>query len=178
MTWHRPKSVRRFGTQNGCDYTSAELRAAFDDFAANAATELAALERLNRSARVTASKPGKEPLPQPSTPPLSTSEVSEFNALEQQRRAGALDAPAAARYRELEVRAGQGDFLAPPPKPLTPANVPTAAKVTPAQAASASNPKFDFNPKVAKEQKKFLLDAVDQALAAAPDTSKIDCPTG
>ena len=52
---------------------------------------------------------------------------------------------------------------------LTAANVPTAAKVTPAQASAAANPKFDFNPKVAKEQKKFLLDAVDKALAEAPD---------
>ena len=47
---------------------NAEMRAAFNDFAANAAAELAALERLNRSARVTAGKPGKEP-PFPITPP-------------------------------------------------------------------------------------------------------------
>ena len=256
------------------------------------------------------------PKPSPAAP-LTPAEVSEFNALEQARRTGALDATGAARYRELEVRAGQGDFLAPQPKPpasetsgligevesarldklneantaafvkltenqkaqlavelgirpikatdagilgdihpddlsaalnkvtgiakpqelpqvsddvtwktgagdmarstvqritklpndaepmadvdwfgvkrvpvsqlqivkkssrrvaeeqrLTKANVPTTAKVTPAQAASASNPKFDFNPNVAKEQKKFLLDAVDKALAEAPDTSK------
>ena len=103
--------------------------------------------------------------------PLSPTEVSEFNALEQARRAGTLDAAGATRYRELETRAGQGDLLMPAPPPLTPANVPTAAKVTPAQASQAANPKTEFNAKVAKEQKKFLLDAVDKALAEAPDTS-------
>ena len=52
--------------------------------------------------------------------PLSAAEVSEFNELEQARRTGALDAPGAARYRELEVRSGQGDFLASQPKPAEP----------------------------------------------------------
>ncbi len=64
-------------------------------------------------------------------PGLSKQESAELNALEQQRRAGALDAAGGARYRALEARAGQWDLLAQQPKPAV-LPVVEAAKPDPA----------------------------------------------